>query len=382
MIGREIECVVKVVTYSLILIFKFRDKRVTSKKMQIFLSSCHFLRLVRQFIPKIAVEINGIPPELIRKLLKKQGLYINNLDIGNTVIFGSDFFAENVGQIKWLLIQTSTGTSRWVCSISLPIKKMGKICLCSYQLLYNLNSQSPSSSMSIQVFPETLQNNNITWASIARVSLLNSTSCSDTAVEKFKNFFSVPKYVQTGDLIELDQGMLFKVDSVDPIKGSKKNIGYLVENQKSSLFQLASVPSLTFPIEKKLKKNFENFDLAEFKEIQNCTIPSLPPALSQYCKLMQKIMIPFVSNSKNELASKKNISLTFPSFLLVGPSGSGKRLVVKCVADMLGLYYIEVTCLSLLGESSKASELRIRNVFQNARDVSPSILYLTDVEVL
>lgn len=139
---------------------------------------------------------------------------------------------------------------------------------------------------------------------------------------------------------------------------------------------------MTFPIEKKLKKNFENFDLAEFKEIQNCTIPSLPPALSQYCKLMQKIMIPFVSNSKNELASKKNISLTFPSFLLVGPSGSGKRLVVKCVADMLGLYYIEVTCLSLLGESSKASELRIRNVFQNARDVSPSILYLTDVEVL
>jgi AAA+ superfamily predicted ATPase len=40
-----------------------------------------------------------------------------------------------------------------------------------------------------------------------------------------------------------------------------------------------------------------------------------------------------------------------------------------------------VSCLSLLGESSKASELRIRSVFENARQVSPAILYLTDIEV-
>jgi SpoVK/Ycf46/Vps4 family AAA+-type ATPase len=66
---------------------------------------------------------------------------------------------------------------------------------------------------------------------------------------------------------------------------------------------------------------------------------------------------------------------------MVGPSGSGKRLIVKCVADFLGLEFVEVSCLSLLGESSKASELRIRSVFENARQVSPAVLYLTDIEV-
>ncbi len=380
MIVQNFESVVKVVTYSLILIFKFRDKRISSKKMQIFFSSCHFLRLVRQFVLSVDAEIHEIPTELLKKLLEKHGHMSACLDLGNTIIFESSFFTKNIQQYSWLMVQTSSGCARWVQAISLPIKKMGHKCFCTHQLYHNLFAKTTSKPHIIQVFPETLQQSKIEWASTARISLLNSSQTNDdSSVEKLKNFFNIRKYVQIGDLIEVDNSLIFIVHSVDS-KSLKKNIGYFVENQKSSLFQIASVPCLKIPIKRKLKKNLGRLNLTSYEEIKNCTLINQPPSLSEYCEFLQKIIGPFVVNCTAEL-NTWNRSISLPTFFLTGPSGSGKRLVLQCVANSLGLHFVEVSCLTLIGESSKASELRIRSVFQNARDVSPAILYLTDIDV-
>jgi hypothetical protein len=347
--------------------------------MQIFFSSCHFLRLVRQFILAVDAEMHEIPTDLMKSILKKYGKVNAQLDLENVMIFGTDFLPKNEKLTNWLLVQTSYGTARWVCAISLPIKKMGNKCFCSYQLYHNLFNRKPKTP--IQVFPETLQQSSIPWASIARVSLLNSSQTNNDIVEKMKKFFSSIRYVQAGDLIEVDKGLIFKVDSVDASKSVKKNIGYFVENQKSSLFQLASVPSLKFSVEKKLKTNPTKWNLRTYEEIESCTMPNRPPGLTEYYDILQKVLAPFVDIGTTDLLANWSSSVALPTFLMIGPSGSGKRLIVKCVADFLGLEFVEVSCLSLLGESSKASELRIRSVFENARQVSPAILYLTDIEV-
>ena len=154
-------------------------------------------------------------------------------------------------------------------------------------------------------------------------------------MEKFKQFLNSTKYVQAGDLIEMGKGMMVVVESEDASKPSKRNIGYFVENQKSSLFQVTSVPSLKFPIKRKLKKNTE-LSLSSYEDIQNSTLPNQPPGLSQCCDILRKLITPFVSHRTITDSTSSNISVALPTFLLIGPSGSGKRLVVKSVADIVG----------------------------------------------
>lgn len=381
MITRDINRVVKVITFSFILVFKFRDKRITSKKMQIFFSCCHFLRLIRQYVIITNAFVEEVPSQVIQKVLETHKVFSRKLDLGNILIFSSDFVPQIEKEFSWMLVQTLAGNARWVCSVSIPLKKMDNRCLCSYQFYHNLFGGKTESN-AIQIFPETVQksnNINLTNASMVRVALLNSMQNGDS-FKKLKTFFSSPKYVQQGDLVKIDEEMMLSVVSVDGPKSIKRNIGYFVENQKSSLFQVSSIPSLKIPIKRKMKLNWRKWNrLSTYEEIHSMTIASQPPAFAEYCDFLRKLMEPFLSNSSDIL--EPSISVTLPTFLMTGPSGSGKRFVVKCVADTLGLHFMEASCLGLLGESSKASELRIHNLFENARQVSPVILYLTDIEV-
>jgi len=79
---------------------------------------------------------------------------------------------------------------------------------------------------------------------------------------------------------------------------------------------------------------------------------------------------------------QENPSLPAPTFLISGVSGSGKRTVVRAASKSLGLRFVETSCLALLGESSKATELRLANALQQARQLAPALFYLTDLEVL
>lgn len=370
----NLETIVKVVVYSLILIFRLRDRRITTGRMQVFLSGCHFLRQIRQFVVKREVKVCEIPIELIRELLHQHSYHFT--DPGNVLVFGTNFLVRS----GWMLVQTSTGVYRWAYCIPIPIKDTDIKCLACPQFIYNLFRLETRTTL--YIFPETLQQGGITWAASAHVAVVNSPFINHQEVEsKLKSFFSSPKYLQYGDMVVVDESLSFLVKAVQGTKSDRKNFGFLVEERKSSLFQLTGANSLRIPYKFKLKRNWISccpFD--SFEDIVNCVLPVQPGGLSELSEEMLHLMMPFVTVTGEETIAVQ--PLCPPSFLLSGPSGSGKRMLINSVADFLGLHLVQASCLSLLGESSKATELRIRALFQSARQVAPSILYLTDIEVI
>ncbi len=107
--ARDIESVVRVVTFTLILIFRLRNtggNSLTARKMGIFFSGCHFLRQVRQYLIKRDIkEVLEIPIELLHKLLTNHK--ISSSDLGNILILSHDFGVPRPG---WMLVRT--GDSR------------------------------------------------------------------------------------------------------------------------------------------------------------------------------------------------------------------------------------------------------------------------------
>ena len=394
----DFEKFLKVITYNLILIFKLRHGNFNSKKLAIFFSSCHFLRQIRQFIHKKLFCAEEIPRELIQKILQVHGKYTSDLDIDNIFIVGDECLPSATNQPKWILVQTEK-MYRWVAVSALPIKNMGDRCFASPQLIYNLflkNYQS-SGSLLAHIFPETIQTCCSSHAKSASIALINSTAQDDDLNQKLKAHFTHPKYVQINDLIKIDNSCSFIVKSVEVPKGGRRNAGFFLEHGQSSLFQVRGETSQTFPINLKLRKSTCKINLETYKEVQDCIISIKPSGLNfkfnqdlqwllkiywisgllDHCEILQRSIAPHLM--RDQMLGKPYDTL--PSFLLSGTSGSGKRIVVKSVADSLGLQIVEVSCLSLIGDSTKASELRIQNAFQSARQVSPAFLYLTDIEV-
>ena len=257
--NKDIESVIKMVTYSLILVFKLRNRRITTRKMQIFLSGCHFLRQIRQFVVKRPLDqIAAVPLELIRALLELHSCRTSEIDLGNVLIFSSDFLPQANGAGSWLLVQSGVDRHRWIQAFSLPIKEAESRCLGSPQLIHNLFGPTTSAAHNLQahLFPET--HGIISFAASARVALISFPDAEKLDIEtKLKEFFSSPKYVQQGDVVQVSERLSFIVQSVEgPIKSSKKCLGFFIQDRKTSLYQAASVNSMKIPTISKLKRSW------------------------------------------------------------------------------------------------------------------------------
>lgn len=62
--------------------------------------------------------------------------------------------------------------------------------------------------------------------------------------------------------------------------------------------------------------------------------------------------------------------------LLHGPTGIGKRTVVKMAAEELGLHVVEVNCFDLLGATEHKTATAIADAFETARRYAPAVLLL------
>ncbi|ESQ45737.1 hypothetical protein EUTSA_v10010134mg [Eutrema salsugineum] len=69
-------------------------------------------------------------------------------------------------------------------------------------------------------------------------------------------------------------------------------------------------------------------------------------------------------------------------FLLYGPPGCGKTLVLKAVANEAGANFIYIKGAEMLNKYVGESERAIRNLFQRARTCSPCILFFDEVDAL
>jgi transitional endoplasmic reticulum ATPase len=68
--------------------------------------------------------------------------------------------------------------------------------------------------------------------------------------------------------------------------------------------------------------------------------------------------------------------------LLYGPPGCGKTMLAKAVANESGANFISIKGPELLSKWFGESEQRIRELFKRARQVSPSIIFLDEVDAL
>ena len=389
----ELISLVNVVKYSLILIFfnnKIGNRRIDDKRIQFFLAGCHFLKQARRFLMKINFQLVEVPEDIMKKLLNNDQIRSLQLDLGNVVIFGKDGLLPKFANLCWLLVKTAeqSNAHRLVFAVQLPILNMENNCFASSQLINNLFLKRHTTKSSIiSVFPEATvgQSGVVFCACSMKLALLNSSQTSNEEInEKLKQFFSFPRYVQINDVVQVDNQFSFVVKSVEAAaERHKNNLGFLVDTSSSVYQQSSNLPMFKIFYNVKMKSNMENVKLESFQDIFNAITSLQPPGLKEYCTWFTKVIAPHLFQVKEglcELGQGSNLS-SYPTFLIGGRCGSGKRTIVKTVAASLGLYFIEVSCLTFLGESSKATEVRIRNVFRNAQQSTPAILYLTNVDV-
>jgi len=389
----ELFSLVNVVKYSLILIFfnnKIDNRRVAAKRVQFFLGGCHFLKQARRFLMKSNFQLVEVPEDIMKKLLNNDHIRSLQLDLGNIVIFGKDGLLPKSANLCWLLVKNAEQSKthwRLMFAVQLPILNMENYCFASSQLINNLFlKRHTTKSLIISVFPEaTVGQSGVFCASSMKLALLNSSQSSNEEInEKLKQFFSFPRYVQINDVVQVDNQFSFVVKSVkEAAETHKNNLGFLVDKSSSVYQQPSNLPMLKIFSNVKMKSNMDNVKLESLQDILNAITSVQPPGLKEYCTWFTKVIAPHLFQVKEglcELGQGSNLS-SYPTFLIGGRCGSGKRTIVKTVAASLGLYFIEVSCLTFLGESSKATEVQIRNVFRNAKQSAPAILYLTNVDV-
>ena len=365
---------VKLLTFCIIIVFRLRSKSVTTKKMQAFFSACHFLRTIRRFLVKLTADFHSVPVDLLQEILDRHKIYAT-IDLQNALICGTNILTPPVQTPGWMLVQTpNKQICRWVYIVSLPIKRMGRNVIGSNNLRFNLFREEETKTL--HIFPETVCSVGIPYASTIKIAVTASSDPQRDVTTKLKKFFESSKYVQENDYVNVDDSTDFVVKSIEatPNKTQQTNAGYLIRTDKSSLFQLVNEPVFKPHVSCKLKNNRLKSNLDSYENITGSVLATEPYSLSDYCQSMKNIIKPFLN-------IEKGFPVSNPTFLISGPSGSGKRTIVKTVAASLGLHFIESSSLGLLGESTKASELRIRNTIQNALQLSPAVLYFTNVQV-
>lgn len=91
----------------------------------------------------------------------------------------------------------------------------------------------------------------------------------------------------------------------------------------------------------------------------------------------KEIMDSLVPNSNfNDLSRKKR------GILLFGPPGTGKTLVAKAVATECGMAFISVKGPELLDVYVGESEKNVRDLFANARDLAPCVMFFDELDSL
>lgn len=79
----------------------------------------------------------------------------------------------------------------------------------------------------------------------------------------------------------------------------------------------------------------------------------------------------------------ESIGLSVPAgVLLWGPPGCGKTLIAKCVANRAGASFLSVKGPELLNQYVGQSEHAVRQVFERARQSSPTVIFFDEIDAL
>lgn len=207
----------------------------------------------------------------------------------------------------------------------------------------------------------------------------DTTECFDSLCTKY---FSVTRYAQVGDIICVGSSddIDFFPTSNEPLRlcpstiyfkitqlsGSKSELpGYLVDNKHTNLYQAGTV--------------FSYVPVTMDVYIGSCGLHLVwnnpqPCGLAKYVTSLERLLIPYM---KSHVRKQVN-----PSFLLTGLSGIGKQTILKAVCRRLNLHHHQVDCYDVIGDTSSATESRLKQILNTGSMLAPCILVLRNIHVL
>ncbi|KAJ2801467.1 peroxisomal assembly protein, partial [Coemansia furcata] len=110
---------------------------------------------------------------------------------------------------------------------------------------------------------------------------------------------------------------------------------------------------------------------------RNATSIGMPESMA-YSDIFKQLLR-LASTSLHPLALSHGLTC---AALLMGSSGTGKRHLVRAVADQLGVHLYELNCYDILSESEDKAAQVLHVYFQNASRYTPCVLHLRSIEAL
>lgn len=96
----------------------------------------------------------------------------------------------------------------------------------------------------------------------------------------------------------------------------------------------------------------------------------------------QRLRMGFLEPMRNEELRKSFGHALRSSLLLWGPPGCGKTFLAKSLAGELGLFFIHVGIADILDKWLGNSERNIKGVFDEARQMRPTVLFIDELDAL
>ncbi|XP_043916211.1 peroxisome biogenesis factor 6 [Protopterus annectens] len=194
------------------------------------------------------------------------------------------------------------------------------------------------------------------------------------------NHFKVPRLVYVGDVLcvstvghaEFLEGgtfgilrwpvLYFKVKKISGFEEGEVNAGFVADTLHTSVYLVATVNSYVPTCHPNSGHAFWN--------------SWSPPGLSNVVEKLHEIIYPYLHHTRDS-------SLTVPcSILIQGPSGSGKKSAVQVVCNKLNLHILKVDCVSLCGDTSAITEVKLQGTFLEAELVKPCVLLMSNIQLL
>lgn len=232
------------------------------------------------------------------------------------------------------------------------------------------------------------------WAEEINCALVQSPDI-DTTIDAnilLKTYFQIPRYLMEGDIIAISSRVdvlfhqkfevssnvrwpmvYFKVTKI--LSKFITSGGYLADNNNSRIYQNGTVQSYV-PIT--MDVYYSPNPIHPIWEVPRIL------GMEQYIEQLQSIIIPYLKleSNREKLESKGNEYQIKPYILLTGPTGCGKRTIVKSLCRCLNLHFFQVNCHNLSGDLPGATEARFKTTFDKAIMCAPCILLLRNIEII
>ena len=168
--------------------------------------------------------------------------------------------------------------------------------------------------------------------------------------------------------------LVFRIDNFETeksldkcVSSGKVNALISVCSKYSSL--LLGSKLIYEPLPSETKTFNKNWNLSKKFQI----FENLPPTLAKERDQLLKVLTSFLNG---ENISEKPVLLCF------GPRGCGKFEIFSSLSLKVGLPIISFDCGAILGDSSGATEAKLKRIFVQTKDESPIILILRNVHIL